>query len=191
MAITNYTELQTEVGAWLNRSDLSSKIPDFITLAESEFNRRIRIAQNETRTTLSVSSNTATLPSDFAAIRSLSDADGELTYVVPAEFANYEENDATSSKVYTIVDDTIRTMTSEASLTLAYYATIPALASNSTNWLLTRSPNLYLFTSLAYGALYLKDSGAMVEYRAIAEGNYAQLVRDDRQRAGPLEVRAR
>ena len=31
MAITTYTELQTSVANWLNRDDLTDKIPDFIT----------------------------------------------------------------------------------------------------------------------------------------------------------------
>ena len=42
MAITNYTELKSSLADWLNRSDLTTVIPDFITLAESQFNREIR-----------------------------------------------------------------------------------------------------------------------------------------------------
>ena len=39
MAITTYAELKTAVGDWLNRSDLDSVIPNFISLAEAQFNR--------------------------------------------------------------------------------------------------------------------------------------------------------
>ena len=36
MALTTYTELKAAIADWLNRSDLTSQIPDFITLAEAE-----------------------------------------------------------------------------------------------------------------------------------------------------------
>src|SRR5882672_139887 len=34
MSILTYTDLQSAIGNWLARSDLSANIPDFITLAE-------------------------------------------------------------------------------------------------------------------------------------------------------------
>ena len=36
MPFANYTELQAAVADWLNRTDLSSRIVDFIALAESK-----------------------------------------------------------------------------------------------------------------------------------------------------------
>ena len=36
MALTTYTELKTSVGDWLNRTDLTTVIPDFIALAEAQ-----------------------------------------------------------------------------------------------------------------------------------------------------------
>ena len=38
MALVNYSDLKTSIADWLNRSDLTATIPDFITLAESGFN---------------------------------------------------------------------------------------------------------------------------------------------------------
>ncbi len=35
MSIVTYTDLQSAIGNWLARSDLSANIPDFITLAEA------------------------------------------------------------------------------------------------------------------------------------------------------------
>ena len=48
MAFSNYTELQTSVADWLDRDDLTARIPDFITLAEARFNRLLRIRSMET-----------------------------------------------------------------------------------------------------------------------------------------------
>jgi len=36
MALTTYTELKSSLADWLNRSDLTSVIPDFISLAEAQ-----------------------------------------------------------------------------------------------------------------------------------------------------------
>ena len=67
MAISTYSELQEAVASWLNRSDLTTTIPDFITLAESRLNRTLRLRVMETTTTLSLtaSSRTVALPSAF------------------------------------------------------------------------------------------------------------------------------
>ena len=51
MSITNYSELQTAVAAWINRTDLTALLPDFITLAESKLNRRLRTRYQETALT--------------------------------------------------------------------------------------------------------------------------------------------
>jgi len=50
MAITNYTDLQTTIADFLNRDDLTTVIPTFIQLAETQFNRDIRHWQMEART---------------------------------------------------------------------------------------------------------------------------------------------
>ena len=42
MALTTYAELKTSVGDWLNRSDLTTAIPDFISLAEAQIERNLR-----------------------------------------------------------------------------------------------------------------------------------------------------
>jgi len=48
VALTTYAELQTAIADWLNRTDLTAAIPDFITLCESEMKRRVR---RDTRST--------------------------------------------------------------------------------------------------------------------------------------------
>jgi hypothetical protein len=45
--ITNYGELKAEVADWINREDLTAKLPDFIRLAETEIYRDLRSADNE------------------------------------------------------------------------------------------------------------------------------------------------
>ncbi len=45
MALTTYNELKTSVGDWLNRTDLTTVIPDFIALAEAQIERQLRTRQ--------------------------------------------------------------------------------------------------------------------------------------------------
>ena len=49
MAITTYSELKTSIADYLNRSDLTSIIPTFISLAEAQINRDVRTWQMENR----------------------------------------------------------------------------------------------------------------------------------------------
>ena len=41
MAITTYAQLQAAVANWVERSDLTARIPEFISLAEARINRRL------------------------------------------------------------------------------------------------------------------------------------------------------
>ena len=45
MALSTYAELKASVADWLNRSDLTSAITDFVSLAESQMERDLRTRQ--------------------------------------------------------------------------------------------------------------------------------------------------
>ena len=49
MSLSNYTGLKASIADFLNRDDLTSVIPDFITLAEAQINRDIRHFKMEAR----------------------------------------------------------------------------------------------------------------------------------------------
>ena len=67
MALTTYTELKTSLADWLNRSDLTSVIPDFISLAEAQIERQLRTRQMIVRATASfaAAAEYGTVPDDF------------------------------------------------------------------------------------------------------------------------------
>ena len=52
MALGTYTELKDAIADWLDRSDLTARIPDFIALAEARINRERRIRPMEVRSTI-------------------------------------------------------------------------------------------------------------------------------------------
>ena len=65
MAITTYSELQTAVSNWLHRSDLTSYIPDFITLAETRIYREVRARDMETAFSDTIASGAVALPTSY------------------------------------------------------------------------------------------------------------------------------
>ena len=89
MAITTYAQLQTAAANWLDRTDLSARIPEFIELAEANFNRVIRqpdmVAKDNS---FSLAAQYTTLPTDtLEIIRIVVD----LTPVIVLEYMTPEE----------------------------------------------------------------------------------------------------
>ena len=78
MAISTKAELHTAVANWLNRSDLTSRIPEFIELAEAGFNRNLRTRQMLSRSTTTTSAQYISLPSDFLELLNI-----EITSTTP------------------------------------------------------------------------------------------------------------
>lgn len=172
MALSNYTELQASVAGWLARDDLTSRIPDFVTLAEAKFNRVLLHPKMETRTTLTVNTLAASpefldLPADFQTIRGvrLSGVTGKprLQFMSQTQMEDYRyaTDNVTGQPVYfTIIGSQIElapTPNQNYDVQVIYRGNIPALASNATNWLLTLAPDVYLYGTLLESAPYIQN----------------------------------
>lgn len=191
MAITTYTELQTAVADWLNRSDLSSKVPDFIALTEADVNRRLRCRQMEAEYTGNLTAGTAnyglsSLASDLAAIRQVNVTSGGYTYVMNyISMQQYIQRHPAGSGTglptdYTVVGNTLKfgpVPDSDYGWSLWYYRTIPALSSsNTTNWLLTRHPDVYLYGSLVAATPYIEDDPRLQTWGSLYENALAAVM---------------
>lgn len=172
MAISTYTELQAAVANWLARDDLTLRIPEFIALAEAKFNRVLLHPRMETRTTLTVDTNLASpefldLPTDFQTMRMvrLPDETGKprLQFLTQTQMDDYRysTDNVTGTPVYfTIVGDEMElapTPNEDFDVEVLYRANIPAMASNTTNWLLTLAPDLYLYGALLEASPYIQN----------------------------------
>jgi len=168
MAIATYADLQTSIANWLKRSDLTSIIPDFITLAEARIARDLRLRKQVVNTTLSTVAGTqsVSLPSDFLEAENISLSNttppGALSVVTPEILdRKYPEAYVTGQpRVYTVLGDKVLfgpTPDAVYSVSLDYYQRWAALSASGTNWLLTNHPNIYLFAALAEGAPYLME----------------------------------
>lgn len=182
MALDTYANLQTSVASWLNRQDLTAVIPDFITMAEAQFNRELRVIQMEA---LSVGSSLASaagfgtvgFPTDWLETRTLrlaSPTAGQqiLEYVGEEELDQLQAEGLTNTtRYYTMINGEFQLLPAPAAAVtynLRYYAKIPALsASNATNWLLTKSPDVYLYSACLQAAPYLKNDERVATWGAI------------------------
>tara|TARA_B100000212_G_C27368575_1_gene531514 strand:+ start:403 stop:1023 length:621 start_codon:yes stop_codon:yes gene_type:complete len=167
MALTNYSELQTSIAEFLNRDDLTAKIPDFIVLAEAQMNAELRHWRMEKRATASLDSQYTAVPDDFiqpvrfsiigTTISSLSQTDSKT--ITDLRTAN--NNPSGRPTEYTILDGSIEVYPipdATYTLELLYYEKLDALNSgNTTNWVLTTYPNAYLYGSLLHSAPYLME----------------------------------
>lgn len=176
MTIASYSELLTELDQWLNRSDLSDRIPTFIRLFESRANRLLRVPEMASQMSYATVADIAqlALPSDFLSARDLyldSDPDVVLSAMSPAVLRNTFPTAVTGQpQAYAVVGGQMflgPTPDGEYSILLDYYQRIPGLsADNPTNWLLDTYPDLYLWGSLCMAEAFLRDDQRLSVWKA-------------------------
>lgn len=145
-----YAELQTIIADELMRQDLAPVIPGFIRKAEGVFNRRLRAGRMMAQATITFTDNLGPLPADFLEGKTIL-FDGRPVPFVPV--------DKLDPRSVTIVGSTLW-KGDQLPLTakLYYYQQIPALSnSNTTNWLLSAYPDLYIEAGKGYAYQYIMD----------------------------------
>jgi hypothetical protein len=177
MAITTYSELKTSVANWLNRDDLTSVVPDFITLAEADMNRKIRHWRQEKRSTAEIDTQYSAIPADFAeAIRFYLTADNTspLELISQSEMVDQRYQSADTSgkpRYYAITAGEIEvfpTPDGTYDAELYYYSRIAELSdSNTSNWVLEYFPDVYLYGALMHSSPYLKDDARVTVWASL------------------------
>lgn len=205
MALDSYTSLQASIADWLNRQDLAAQIPDFIALAEARFNRDLRVADMLKRYTTVATSDYVALPTDWQSHVSIA-VTGDNSVRLPLQYLTNEEwnrvrlqNLTGTFRYYTLQDSNIALLpamsSGTVSLEIFYYSKIPALsASNPTNWLLQRAPDLYLFTSLMSAEAYLQNDERVQQWAGAMQNVMDSLKAEDerlKRPEGALRTRKR
>ena len=169
MALSTYAELKTSIANWLNRSDLTSEIADdFIKLTEADFNAKLRIRQMEQIDTVTINAETVTVPTGFISVRSFyilsSSTKYPLEYITPHNLFEIRGGSRSGRpRSYTIEADNETEQfrfgpSPDTSYTgyLSYYKAIAALSdSNTSNYILSTHPNIYLYGSLYHATNFL------------------------------------
>ncbi len=167
MSLSNFTELKTEIGNFLNRDDLTNVIPTFVRLAEAKMNRDIRHWRMETRKTALLDNQFTALPIDFLSpVRmTLNTAETkvlELAGTNEISKLRAEAGNATGEPAYyAMIDGSIEVFPSpdaDYTIEMLYYEAIEGLSNSiTTNWILTYYPDVYLYASLLQSAPYLME----------------------------------
>jgi len=169
MAFTNYSALKTTVANYLGRTDLTTQIPDFITLAETRLARELRTRQMLKSATSSMTSGDArvALPTDFLQVRDLyiqGNPRMPVTYLAPSAFTRDARADESGLPVYytVLASEFLFAPIPDGSRTLEilYYAKPAVLSdSNTSNVFLANYPDALLYGALAEAEPYLiKDA---------------------------------
>ena len=184
MALTSYSTLKSSIADWLNRDDLTSVIPDFISLAEAQIERRVPTQKMVKRANATIDTPFSALPADFLSAKSL-----VLTSTAPVQplvFLTEDELDSkkwvyrtTGKPIYfALVGNQIEVLPApDTSYTaeLTYVATLAKLSdSNTSNWVLERHPDGYLYGSLLQAAPYLRDDERVALWGPL----YSQAIED-------------
>jgi len=179
MAISSYSELKTAISNWAARNDtaFTDRVDEFIDLCESRIHyggeepyksEPLRVmGMEQANETITISSQTTTLPTGFLEARSLyldTSPKVDLDYMPPDRFWQSlaaKAGSAEQPSIYTIQGTNLVVAPSpDASYTgkISYYKKLdPLSASATTNWLITNYPNIYLYGCLMEAQIFLKD----------------------------------
>ena len=181
MAINTYATLQTAVANWLDRSDLTDRIPEFIALAEARMNRTLRLALmlNVDQTTLGGAATLVAgtrdyaLPSGYLQMVDFHLRTSPITtlsYLTPENMNRmWAGSQGGKPLAYTIFSDnssgtpikSVRLGPAPASAydySIMFYKKIDALSvANTTEAMLTDNPDVYLYGALLEAEPFLMN----------------------------------
>jgi hypothetical protein len=199
--ITNYTSLQSTIADYLNRADLTAQIPTFIQLAEADFNTRLRTREMIIRAEAQSSNEYVQLPADWLEAINLHIVDGKqpLRYVTLDEADRIiQEKLYNNVMAYSLMNGALELVSAPGSnidIEMIYYGKITPLSSNvSTNWLLTKAPDVYLYGSLLHAQPFLMDDQRMPVFAALYNSRIEALNEESMKSThsgSPLIARAR
>lgn len=190
----DFQTLKASVESALGRTD----VPDYVyTLMTSDINRDIRIMEMETTVTLSVSGESATLPSDFLSVVSMYvDVDPRSPMVPITAQAQATRHDSSGHPYYyAVTNGELQVMPvcdGTYDVVMRYLASVAAFSGNTdTNDIITLHPGLFLYAALHHAAIWKQDTELAMGYGQ-AYANLKDLIStaDKKKRnSGPMTQR--
>lgn len=150
-AFADYADLRIAVSEQVGNRDISDVLDRRTKAAEAWFNREVRCREQLTIAPVVFVAGVATIPADFLEVSMLDDGfEGSMA----------QANRALTGQLTFSVDATgIYIKELAATRQLEYYAKLPTLTTSPTtsNWLLQKSPNLYLYAVSSEVSKWLSD----------------------------------
>jgi len=206
MALSNYTELKDAIADWLDRSDLTNRIPDFIALAEARLNRELRIRPMEVRSTMTttVGQRYFNLPGGYLQMRNFQINTNPITpleYITPEMLDRlYGSNTTGKPRAYSLIGDEIQLAPipdSEYTIEMAFYEKFTPLGDGTSgtvtsNWLTKNAPDVILYGALIEAEPFIKnDERIQLWLTAYKEAIDKIQKADDRDRHSGSQMRVR
>jgi hypothetical protein len=171
--ITNYTTLQTAIGDYLARSDLSTFLPNFTQNWEERFYRESKnwASWMEAALSVTITSGVAAVPADYLGLKQAY-LDG--TANIPLKrisldqlYLRYPRDGQTGTPRYIARNGAnfeFGPIASSGTLAGTYYAkpTVLRTDADGANWLTTNAPDLLLYGSLLEAEPFLKNDKRIV-----------------------------
>ena len=206
MALSNYTELKDAIADWLDRSDLTDRIPDFIALAEARLNRELRIRPMEVRSTMTttVGQRYFNLPGGYLQMRNFQINTNPITpleYITPEMLDRlYGSNTTGKPRAYSLIGDEIQLAPipdSTYTIEMAFYEKFTPLGDGTSgtvtsNWLTKNAPDVLLYGALIEAEPFIKnDERIQLWLTAYKEAIDKIQKADDRDRHSGSQMRVR
>ena len=161
----SYATLKTGIADYLHRTDLTAKIPGFITLAENFMFRELNLREIETKVTATASGATIPLPADFHTLVRITVTFGGREMTLANAVNNSVSTQVGMPASYSMEGNVFKLYPAPGtgySYTL-YYKTILAPLSDAvqTNWLETNAGDLYLYTSILEATRWTQNTALM------------------------------
>jgi hypothetical protein len=202
MAITTFGTLKTALENWLgDSSTLTSRIPEFVSLAEDDIGMDLRTRDLEASADLTINAQTVALSTGYLQAKRLylsGNPVKPLDYLPAVDFwSRYMSTNGGKPAAFTIEGENFvfgpspdTTYTGK----LLYYKRPTAFSTDAdTNTILTTKRGLYLYGALKHASLYLEDP----EKARFWEALYQQLIdkahkadAKDRHSGAPLQSRS-
>jgi len=171
MALGNYTDLKAAIADWLDRSDLTDRIPDFIALAEARLNRELRIRPMEVRSTMTttVGQRYFNLPGGYLQMRNFQINTNPITpleYITPEMLDRlYGSNTTGKPRAYSLIGDEIQLAPipdSTYTIEMAFYEKFTPLGDGTSgtvtsNWLTKNAPDVLLYGALIEAEPFIRN----------------------------------
>jgi hypothetical protein len=185
MALSTYSELKAAALDWMTRADLTGNTADWITLAEARLNRELNPVEVDQTLTGTLNSREIDV-SAYSIVEALalyivdSDTSDEAELTQKSDFAR----DSTSEEPvfwdylpHASTGKIIFDCPLDAAYTFRFrYRQRFALSdSNTTNWLLTNHPDLYLSATLVWGSGFVEKFQEAGAFKSMLDESLASV----------------
>jgi len=193
--VTTWTQLQADVIALSNRTDIADKITRFVGIFEDRLRRNLRVSQMEAAFTGTINaSNEIAKPAGFLAFRSVWPSGWQSAQMTPQSLESVLARNRLSGTptMYAVQGDSFK-FDGTGDVLGVYYQGIPGIEANASNWLSVYAYDAYLFGTLSEAWDYIGDDAQAQKYlqrSAVVIDSIAAADQRDRHH-GPLVARKR